>query len=81
MSSGVPGGLQNPPGVLLVPFVGSGSTFIPTSTAGQDGLANKNSQQKQQQKPQYFIVNFPPGFQTRIFIIGNLQQAQSETNV
>ena len=81
MSSGVPGSLQNPPGVLLVPFVRSGSTFIPTSIAGQDGLANKNSQQEQQQTPQYFIVNAPPDFQTRIFIIGKLQQAQSETNV
>lgn len=81
VSSGVPGGLQNPPGVLLVPFVGSGSTFIPTSSTGQDGLANKNSQQQQQQQPQYLIVNAPPGFQTGNFIIGNLQQAQRQTDV
>ena len=58
VSSGVPGGLQNPPDVLLVPFVGSGLTFIPTSTAGKDDLANKNSQQQQQQ-PQYLIVSAP----------------------
>lgn len=78
VSSGVPGGLQNPPGVLLVPFVGSGSTFIPTSSAGQDGLANKNSQQQQ---PQYLIVNAPPGFQAGNFIIGNLQQADRKSVV
>jgi hypothetical protein len=79
VSSGVPGGLQNPPGVLLVPFMGSGSTFIPTSSAssGQDGLANKNSQQQQ---PQYLIVNGPPGFQPGNFIIGNLQQALKPTD-
>lgn len=78
VSSGVPGGLQNPPGVLLVPFMGSGSTFIPTSSAsGQDGLANKNSQQQQ---PQYLIVNGPPGFQPGNFIIGNLQQGLKPTD-
>ncbi|XP_023728039.1 uncharacterized protein LOC111875758 isoform X2 [Cryptotermes secundus] len=77
VSSGVPGGLQNPPGVLLVPFMGSGSTFIPTSTAGQDGVASKNSQQQQ---PQYLIVNGPPGFQAGNFIIGNLQQTLKPTD-
>ncbi|XP_021918907.1 uncharacterized protein LOC110829490 isoform X2 [Zootermopsis nevadensis] len=80
VSSGVSGGLQNPPGVLLVPFMGSGSTFIPTSstaTSGQDGLANKNSQQQQ---PQYLIVNGPPGFQPGNFIIGNLQQSLKPTD-
>lgn len=79
VSSGVPGGLQNPPGVILVPFMGSGSTFIPASSAssGQDGLANKNSQQQQ---PQYLIVNGPPGFQPGNFIIGNLQQALNPTD-
>jgi len=71
VSSGVPGGLQNPPGVLLVPFVGSGSTFIPTSS-GQDAAANKNSQ--------YLIVNGPPSFQPGNFIISSLQQTQKPTD-
>lgn len=77
VSSGVPGGLQNPPGVLLVPFMGSGSTFIPTSATGQDAVASKNSQPQQ---PQYLLVNGPPGFQAGNFIIGNLQQTLKPTD-
>ncbi|XP_069688830.1 uncharacterized protein [Periplaneta americana] len=75
VSSGIPGGLQNPPGVLLVPVVGSGSTLIPT-ISGQDALNNKTTTQTQQ----YLIVNAPPGsFQSGNFILGNLQQTVKPT--
>ena len=60
VSTTAPGGLQNPPGVLLVPFVGSGSPFLPSSAVQDTG--NKASQQ-------YLFLNGPPGN----FIIGNLQ--------
>ena len=43
-----PGGLQNPPGVLLVPFMGSGSPFLPSAET-----VNKAQQ--------YLILNGPSG--------------------
>ncbi|PSN55005.1 hypothetical protein C0J52_02318 [Blattella germanica] len=55
----VSSGNQNPPGILLVPFMGTGSTLIP-----QDSQANKGP------TPQYVIVNGP----SSNFIMGNIGQ-------
>ncbi|XP_046665643.1 uncharacterized protein LOC124357693 isoform X2 [Homalodisca vitripennis] len=53
---------QNPPGVLLVPYIAPQSQTNPI--------------QKDGQQPQYIVVNGPSGLQPGNFIIGNIPQQQ-----
>lgn len=56
---------QNPPGVLLVPYLAPQSSQHPV----KDGV-------QQPPQPQYVIVNGPSGLQAGNFIFGNLPQQQ-----
>lgn len=60
--SSTPSTFQNPPGVLLVPYI---SSQHPQSTS-----------QKDNQQAQYIVVNGPSGLQAGNFIIGNIPQQQ-----
>lgn len=61
-ASSAPSTFQNPPGVLLVPYI---SSQHPQSTSQNDS-----------QQAQYIVVNGPSGLQAGNFIIGNIPQQQ-----